>query len=96
MMAISPIQFGQNLPLTPTGVVPIPKGELRVISTDPHNHREKGLIPVRSPQGETMWVHPDIIKSQQWMTITSTKSKGKASASFNNVVSIFIGGLRKM
>jgi len=35
--ASSPIQFEWNFPLAPTGVVPIPKGELRVINTDPHN-----------------------------------------------------------
>ena len=62
MKITSPIQFGQNLPLAPTGVVPIPKGELRVINTDPHNQREKDLIPVPTPQGETMWVHPNIVK----------------------------------
>ena len=58
MTTTSLIQFGQNLPLAPTGVIPIPKGELTVINTDPHNQREKGLIPVPTPQGETMWVHP--------------------------------------
>jgi len=65
MTATSPIQFGRDLLLAPTGVVPIPKGEIRVINTDPHNQREKGLIPVPTPQGETMWVHPDIVKSLQ-------------------------------
>jgi len=43
MTATSLTQFGQNLPLAPTGVFPIPKGELRVISTDPHSQKEKGL-----------------------------------------------------
>jgi len=33
-------------------VVPIPKGELRVINTDPYNQREKGFIHVPTPQGE--------------------------------------------
>ena len=61
--ATSPIQFGRDLPLAPTGVVHILKGELRVINTDPHNQREKGLIPVPTLQGEIMWVHPDIVKS---------------------------------
>ena len=50
MTATSPIQFGQNLPLAPTGVVPIPKGELRVINTDPLTRRRKVL----SPQGENV------------------------------------------
>jgi len=35
-----------------------------------------------------MWVHPDIIESQQWMTVTNKKSKGKAKASSSNGVSI--------
>jgi len=35
-----------------------------------------------------MWVNPDI-KSQQWTTVTSRKSKGKARAFYSNVVSIF-------
>jgi len=83
------IQFGRNLPPAPTRVVSIPKGELRVINTDPYNQKEKGLVPVPTPRGETMWVHPDIVESQQWMTVTNTKSKGKAKVSSNNVVGIF-------
>ena len=35
-----------------------------------------------------MWVHPDIVESQQWTTVTSRKSKGKAKASSSNVVGI--------
>jgi len=71
-------------------VVPIPKGKLRVINIDPHNQREKGLIPVPTPQWETMWVHPNIVESQQWTTVKSWKSKGKARVSFDNAVSISI------
>ena len=36
-----------------------------------------------------MWVHPDIVKSQQWTTVTNMKSKGKNRASSSNIVSIF-------
>jgi len=50
MTTMSPIQFGPNLPLAATGVVFILKGELRVINTNPHNKKEKGLIPVPTPQ----------------------------------------------
>jgi len=64
------------------------KGKLRVTNTDPYNQRDKGLISVPTPQGETMWVYSDIVKSQQWTTVTSRKSKGKAKASSINVVSI--------
>ena len=56
-----------------------------MINIDSHNQKEKGLVPVPTPRGETMWVHPDIIESQQWTTATSRKSKGKAKASSSNV-----------
>jgi len=58
-----------------------------MINTDPHNQREKGY-PVPAPQRETMWVHPDIVKSQQWTIITSRKSRGKAKVPSSNVMSI--------
>ena len=89
MTTTSPIQFGRDLSLAPTGVVSIPKKELKVINTDPHNQKEKCLISVPTSRGETMWVHLDIVKSQQWTTVTNRKSKGKAKASSSNVVSIF-------
>jgi len=37
-----------------------------------------------------MWVHPNIVKSQQWTTVTNRKSKGNTKASSSNVVSISI------
>jgi len=55
-----------------------------VINTDSHNQKEKGFIPVPTPRGETMWIHPDIVQSQQWMTVTNWKAKVSSS----NVVSI--------
>ena len=36
------LQFGVQPP-TSVGVVPISKGELRVVNTDPHHQQEKGL-----------------------------------------------------
>ena len=65
MTTTSPIQFDRDLLQTPTRVVPIPKGELRVVNTDPQNQKEKDLIPIPTSQGETIWVHPDIVESQQ-------------------------------
>ena len=59
-----------------------------MINHDPHNQREKDLIPVLTPLEGTMWVHLDIVKSQQWMIVTNRKSKGKAKASSSNIVSI--------
>jgi len=75
-----------NQPPTLAGVVPIPKGELRMINTDPHHQQEKGLVLVPTPQGEIMWVHPDLVEDQQWTTVTNRKSKGKAKALPCNVV----------
>ena len=57
-----------------------------MINTDPHHQQEKGLVPIPTPQGEIMWVHPDLVEGQQWTTITNKKSKGKARASPCNVV----------
>ena len=86
MTSFMPLQFGRDLPLAPTGLVPIPKGELRVINSDPHNKKKKGLVPVPAPRGEIMWVHPDIIESRHWTTVTNRKSRGKAITSSCNVV----------
>ena len=57
-----------------------------MINIDPHHQQEKGLVPVPTPQGEVMWVHPDLVDGQQWTTVTSKRSKGKAKASSCNVV----------
>ena len=35
-----------------------------------------------------MWVHLDIVQSQQWTTVTNKKSNSKAKASSSNVMSI--------
>ena len=78
-------QFGVQPPM-PAGIVPIPKGELRVLKIDPHHQLEKGLIPVPTPQGEIMWVHPDLVEGQQWTTVTNRKFKSKAKASPCNVM----------
>jgi len=44
-----------------------------VINIDPHNKKEKGLVPVPTPRGEIMWVHPEIIESQSTI-VTHRKS----------------------
>jgi len=64
----------------PTRVVPILKVKLRVVNIDPHHQREKGLIPVLTPQEEIMWVHPDLVKGQQWIAVSNRKSIGEAKA----------------
>ena len=78
------LQFGRDPLSVPAVVVPIPKEKLKVVNTNLHHKKEKSLVPVATPRGETMWVHPDIIQSQQWTILT--KSKDKAKASSYNVV----------
>ena len=58
-------------------------------NTDPHHQQEKGFVPIPTPQGEIMWVHPDLVESQQWTSVTNRKSKGKEKASSCNVVCAF-------
>ena len=70
------LQFGVQPP-TLARVVPIPKGELRVLNTDPHHQREKSLVSIPTPQKEIMLVHPELMEGQPWTTVTNKKSKGK-------------------
>jgi len=39
------LQFRKKTP-EPARAVPIPKGELRMINTDPHHQHAKGLVPI--------------------------------------------------
>jgi len=80
------LQFSRDHPSVPARVVPIPKGKLNVINTDPHHKEEKGLVPIPTPRIEIIWVHSDIIQSEQWTTVTNKKSKGKARTSSCNMV----------
>jgi len=57
-----------------------------MINTDPHHQQEKDLVPVPTSQGEIMWVHPDLVDSQQWTTVTNRRFKGKTKALSCNVV----------
>ena len=59
----------------PTVVVLISQGELKVINTDPHNKKEKCLVPVTAPRGEMMLVYSNIVESQQCTTVTKRKSR---------------------
>jgi len=70
------LQF-EKQPPAPSRIVPIPKGELRMINTDPRHQQEKGLVPIPTPQGEIMWVHPDLVDGQQWTAVTNRKSKAR-------------------
>jgi len=54
----------ENQPPAPAEVVPILKGELKMINTDQHHQQEKGLVRIPTPQGE-LWVHLDLVDGQQ-------------------------------
>ena len=82
------LQFDKELPSVLAGVVPILKEKLRAINTDPHNKKEEGLVPIFTPWGEILWVHPGIIESQKWTTVPQRKFKDNAQLSFSIVVSI--------
>ena len=78
------LQFGVQAP-TPAGVVSIHKRELRVLNIDPPLVGE-GSHTCSYASGRNYVVHPDLMESQQWTTVTNKKSKGKAKASPCNVV----------
>src|SRR4051812_15717193 len=72
------LQFGQSPP-TPTAVFPIPAVEMRIINSDPHRQREKGLVSTSVPGGGIMWLHPDLLEEvRQWTTVSRRKSEGKS------------------
>ena len=81
------LQFG-DMPSVPAGVTPIPHAELKLINADPHCYSRKGLTPISAPRGEIMWVHPDLIKDQQWTVGNIKKAKGKVKASSCNMIGV--------
>ncbi|ONK57058.1 uncharacterized protein A4U43_C10F16180 [Asparagus officinalis] len=83
------LSFGTNLPevQAPAGVIPIPKAVLKITNDDPHNQREKGLVPQTLPDGQVMWVHPDLLHDEQWTAPPSKEAKKKPC----NVVSTILG-----
>jgi len=65
------------------GLIPICKARLDAINPMAEQQEAKGHIPIMIESGEIMWVHPDIIKDEQWET-NRRKLKGKSF----NVVSL--------
>jgi len=59
------------------GLVSIPKVRLDVINPLAEWQKAKSLIPITTESGEIMWVHPDIVKDEQWET-NKPKLKGKS------------------
>ena len=74
------IQF-RDMPPVPAGVAPIPQAELKLVNVVPYCCSEKGLTPIPAPRGEIMWVHPDLIKYQQWTTISRRRPRAKLRSS---------------
>lgn len=53
----------------------------------PHHCQKKGLIPVPTPDGGILWVHPHLIEGKcQWTTVSHKKSKGKGKVKPYHVV----------
>jgi hypothetical protein len=76
------VEFGQGFPKVPVpcGVVPVPRAEMRIINSDPHQQEKKGMVQYATPSGQSMWVHPDLLEDEQWTSVTSKRSKGKGKA----------------
>lgn len=57
----------------------IPKTEAQIINIDPRQCQKIGLVPVPTPDGGIMWVHPYLVKGDdQWTTMSLKKPKVKA------------------
>ena len=65
------------------GLALIPEGKLEVINPIDEEQEAKGLVPMMTKSGEIIWVHPDIIKDEQWES-SKLKLKGKSY----NIVSL--------
>lgn len=70
------LQFGQEFLKVeiPNGVM-VPKVITRIINMGLSPLQIQGLVFVPIPNGEMMWVCPDIIEGGEWTTIVSMKIK---------------------
>src|SRR4051812_4448277 len=100
--AMSTIAFGCNEPIELVQVNPIPQVEMTIVNADPHQQKEKGLVPVNLTNGEICWVHPDLVDDDQpWTPVVGRKAKtsktvtpghrakGKGTTHTCNVLSAF-------
>ena len=71
------LQFSRDLPLMSARVVFIPKVKLKVINTNPHYKKEKGLVPVLIPHGEIMWLIPILSKVSNGLLWLKRSPKAK-------------------
>ena len=63
--------------LVQDGSAPIPKARLDVINPMIEKQEAKGLVPMIIKSGEIIWVHPNIVKDEQWES-SKPKLKGKS------------------
>lgn len=82
------LQIGRDLSPVPFVVVPISKGELRLINVDPYHQQDKGPVSVTT-RGEVMWIHPNLVEDQQYTAVTKEKSKMNSKTSSCNVITPF-------
>ncbi|ONK56581.1 uncharacterized protein A4U43_C10F10350 [Asparagus officinalis] len=68
------LQFGYFTEMqVQDGVKPIPQVEARVVNFDPYKKKEKGMVPYTTPKAELMWVSPDLLMDEQWISANSKK-----------------------
>jgi len=67
----------------PDGLTLVPEARLEVINPLAEKQVAKGLIPLTTKSRKIMWVHPNIIKDEQW-DLSQPRLKGKSC----NVISL--------
>lgn len=50
----------------PVGVTLVPAGKMTIVNHDSHNMKQKGLFLITIKGEEIMWIHPDLLKNEQW------------------------------
>ena len=66
-------------------VAPIPEARLEVINPLAKDQEAKGLIQLTTKSEKIMWVHPDIVKDEQWES-SQPKLKDKSC----NIISLAV------
>ena len=59
----------------------IPKARLDVINSMAEEQEAKSLVPIMTKSEEIMWVHPDIVKDEQWNPVSSSTKASPAMLS---------------
>ena len=59
------------------GLTAVLKARPDIVNLMARKQKAKGLVPLTTKSGEIMWVHPNIIKYEQWVS-SNSKLKGKS------------------